>query len=136
MWRQEIFETDRDRGHFIELLAGMVERYNVVLHAYMLMGNHYHLLIETPEGNASRALQWLNLSYAAWFNAAHERSGPLFQARSRGRRGVVGSHVRRLHPPEPRASPAILVSRQGLLPLSVAEDQKPAFLLPEDRPSC
>jgi REP element-mobilizing transposase RayT len=81
MGRREIFETDRDREHFIELLSMMVERYCVVLHAYVLMDNHYHLLIETPEGNASRALQWLNLSHAAWFKAKHSRSGPLFQAR-------------------------------------------------------
>lgn len=81
MGRKEIFETDRDREHFVELLSMMVERYCVVLHAYVLMDNHYHLLIETPEANASRALQWLNLSYAAWFNARHERSGPVFQAR-------------------------------------------------------
>jgi len=81
MFRKEIFENDRDREHFIELLAMMVERYCVVLHAYVLMDNHYHLLIETPEANASRALQWLNLSYAAWFNAKHQRSGPVFQAR-------------------------------------------------------
>ncbi len=81
MFRKEIFENDRDREHFVELLALLVERYCVVVHAYVLMDNHYHLLIETPEGNASRALQWLNLSYAAWFNAKHERSGPVFQAR-------------------------------------------------------
>jgi len=81
MFRKEIFENDRDREHFVELLSMMVERYCVVLHAYVLMDNHYHLLIETPEANASRALQWLNLSYAAWFNAKHGRSGPVFQAR-------------------------------------------------------
>jgi REP element-mobilizing transposase RayT len=81
MWRKDIFENDRDREHFVELLALMVERYCVVVHAYVLMDNHYHLLIETPEANASRALQWLNLSYAAWFNAKHSSSGPVFQAR-------------------------------------------------------
>ena len=81
MFRKEIFENDRDREHFVELLALLVERYCVKLHAYVLMDNHYHLLIETPEGNASRALQWLNLSYAAWFNAKHQRTGPVFQAR-------------------------------------------------------
>jgi REP element-mobilizing transposase RayT len=81
MWRKEIFENDRDREHFVELLSMMVERYCIVLHAYVMMDNHYHLLIETPEANASRALQWLNLSYAAWFNAKHGRSGPVFQAR-------------------------------------------------------
>lgn len=81
MGRREIFTDDRDREHFVELLAGVVERYGVILHAYVLMENHYHLLIETPDGNASRALQWLNVSYAAWFNAKHGRCGPLFQAR-------------------------------------------------------
>ena len=81
MGRRDIFADDRDRGHFIELLAGMVGRYGVVLHAYVMMENHYHLLIETPAGNASRALQWLNVSYAAWFNARHGRCGPLFQSR-------------------------------------------------------
>jgi len=81
MFRKKIFENDRDREHFVELLALLAERYCVELHAYVLMDNHYHLLIETPEGNSSRALQWLNLSYAAWFNAKHQRSGPVFQAR-------------------------------------------------------
>jgi len=81
MGRREIFTDDRDRGRFIDLLAEMVGRYGVVLHAYVLMENHYHLLIETPSGNASRALQWLNLSYAAGFNAKHGCCGPLFQAR-------------------------------------------------------
>lgn len=71
MGRRGIFTDDRDRERFLELLEGMVGRYGVVLHAYVLMANHYHLLIETPAGNASRALQWLNLSYAAWFNARH-----------------------------------------------------------------
>ena len=81
MGRREIFRDDRDREHFLELLEGMVGRYGVILHAYVLMGNHYHLLIETPAGNASRALQWLNLNHAAWFNARHGCCGPLFQAR-------------------------------------------------------
>jgi len=81
MGRREIFTDDRDRQRFLELLEGMAGRYGVVLHAYALMGNHYHLLIETPAGNASRALQWLNLSYAVWFNARHGRCGPLFQSR-------------------------------------------------------
>ena len=70
MRRRDIFSCDRDREHFIGLLQGLVERYGIVLHAYVLMDNHFHLLIETPHANASRALQWLNLSYAAWFNEA------------------------------------------------------------------
>jgi REP element-mobilizing transposase RayT len=84
MGRREIFLEDRDREHFVELLSGLVERYGIVLHAYVLMENHYHLLIETPHANASRALQWLNVSYAAWFNAKHRRTGPVFQQRYKG----------------------------------------------------
>jgi hypothetical protein len=45
------------------------------------MGNHYHLQLETPQANLSRAMHWLNLSYGAWFNRRHQRSGPLFQGR-------------------------------------------------------
>jgi REP element-mobilizing transposase RayT len=84
MGRREIFSSDRDREHFVELLCGLVERYGIILHAYVLMDNHYHLLIETPHANASRALQWLNVSYAAWYNAGHDRTGPLFQQRYKG----------------------------------------------------
>ena len=79
--RRRIFQDDRDRKHFVELLGEMVQRYGIVLHAYVLMGNHYHLLIETPIGNASRALQWLNVSYAVWHNVRHQETGSLFQAR-------------------------------------------------------
>ena len=73
--------TSRDCGHFLELLEEMVERYGVKVHAYVLMWNHYHLLVQTPHGNLSRAMQWLNVSYGVWFNRKHERVGPLLQGR-------------------------------------------------------
>jgi len=79
--RRDIFGDDRDRGHFLDLLAETSERYNVGLHAFVLMENHYHLLLQTPQANASRAMQWLNVSYASWFNARRSRVGPLFQGR-------------------------------------------------------
>ncbi|MCX6991560.1 MAG: transposase, partial [Kiritimatiellaeota bacterium] len=79
--RQRIFDDDRDCGHFLELLGEMHERYAARIHAYVLMGNHYHLLIQTPEANASRAIQWLNVSYSLWYNCRHNRVGPLFQGR-------------------------------------------------------
>jgi hypothetical protein len=59
----------------------MVERFGVVLHAYQLMDNHYHLIVELTEKNLSRAGQWLNVSYSSWFNRRHRRSGHLFQGR-------------------------------------------------------
>ena len=79
--RQAIYDDDRDRLHFIGLIGEMVERYRVRMHAYVLMTNHYHLLIETPEANVSQAIQWLNVSYSVWFNKRHENSGHLFQGR-------------------------------------------------------
>jgi putative transposase len=79
--RRTIFETDRDHEHFIELLGGMVERYSILLHAHCELSNHYHLLIEAPEGNVSQAMQWLNTSYSVWFNVKRCRSGALFQSR-------------------------------------------------------
>ena len=53
---------------FVELLAHWQERFRLRLHAYVLMPNHYHLLLQTRESNLSRAMQWLNVSYTVWFN--------------------------------------------------------------------
>ena len=72
---------DRDRGHFLDLIAEMVPRFRVGLHCYVLMDNHYHLLLELTEANLSRAVQWLNVSYSVWYNRRHGRSGHLLQGR-------------------------------------------------------
>jgi putative transposase len=79
--RRHIFRGDRDRRHFLELLAGWPEQFGTKLHGYVLMDNHYHLMVETPEPNLSRAMQWLNGSYTIWFNVRHRRAGHLFQGR-------------------------------------------------------
>ena len=52
--RKAVFRDDADRSHFLELLEDMVGRYRVCLHAYVLMDNHYHLLIQTPQPMAAR----------------------------------------------------------------------------------
>ena len=79
--QQAIFRDDYDRMHFMELLGATVKRYQVRMHAYVLMTNHYHLIVETPEANLSRAMQWLNVSYGVWFNRRHRRVGHLMQGR-------------------------------------------------------
>jgi len=79
--RKAIYRDERDRTHFLELLAESTERYGVKVHAYVLMDNHFHLLLETPEANLSRAMQWLNVSYTVWFNRRHQRAGHLLQGR-------------------------------------------------------
>jgi putative transposase len=79
--RKEIFRDEKDHFKFLDLLAKMVERFQLEVHAYVLMKNHFHLLIHTKEANLSRAIQWLVVSYSVWFNRRHQRSGHLFQGR-------------------------------------------------------
>ena len=79
--RREIVYKDSDRQHFLQLVPGLVEMFRVRLHAYVLMPNHYHLLLEIQAPNLSEAMQWLNVSYSVWFNRRHGRSGHLFEGR-------------------------------------------------------
>ena len=81
--KQAIFLDDRDRRQFLGGLARVVEACRWQVHAYVLMGNHYHLLFETPEPTLSRGMQRLNGSYTQKFNWRHERVGHLFQGRFR-----------------------------------------------------
>ena len=78
---EQIFSDDRDRNRFLEILGDVVSRYAWICHAYCLMNNHYHLLIETPQAHLSRGMQLLNGVYTQWFNRRHKRVGHLFQGR-------------------------------------------------------
>jgi REP element-mobilizing transposase RayT len=79
--KKEIFRDDKDYLKFLDTLGTMADRFKLEVHAYVLMKNHYHLLIRTKEANLSRAIQWLGVSYSVWFNRRHQRSGHLFQGR-------------------------------------------------------
>ena len=80
--RQEaIYETDTDRENFLTILSEVCKRYHWLCHAYCLMDNHYHLLIETPEGNLSQGMRQLNGKYTQSFNRTHQRAGHVFQGR-------------------------------------------------------
>ncbi len=79
--RQAIYLGERDRKHFLDLLPRMIERYSVEVHACVLMDNHYHLIVRTPEANLSAAVQWLNVAYSIWWNRRHGRSGHSFGGR-------------------------------------------------------
>ena len=76
-----IFDDDNDRLFFLSLLQQTVERYNLVCHAYCLMGNHYHLLLETPDGNLSASMHYLNGNYAQAHNRRRGTVGHFFQGR-------------------------------------------------------
>src|SRR5437016_13122711 len=79
--RQSIFANDGDRTKFLQLLIESIERYDVALHAYVLMGNHYHLIAETRRANLGRWMHWLTTAYTVYFNRRHRRAGHLFQGR-------------------------------------------------------
>jgi REP element-mobilizing transposase RayT len=79
--REPIYKEDEDRRIFLEVLHKANTRYNWLCHAYCLMNNHYHLVIETPDGNLSLGMRQLNGVYTQLFNKKHNRVGHLFQGR-------------------------------------------------------
>jgi REP element-mobilizing transposase RayT len=79
--RQKVFFSDSDRELFLDTLSQVVSRYSWICHAYCLMANHYHLLVETPKANLSLGMRQLNGIYTQSFNRRHQRVGHLFQGR-------------------------------------------------------
>lgn len=79
--REDIFDGDQDRNLFLYILAKVVNRFNWLCHAYCLMDNHYHLVIETPEGNLSQGMRQLNGLYTQAYNRHHRSVGHIFQGR-------------------------------------------------------
>ncbi|MBI4699225.1 MAG: transposase [Nitrospirae bacterium] len=79
--RQNIFRDDEDRSRFIQQLNQSVKIYAVKLHSYVLMINHFHLLVETPLANLSEFMRHLNIAYIGYFNRRHNRAGHLYQGR-------------------------------------------------------
>ena len=79
--RESIFLDNGDRARFLEILGDVVDRFGWICHAYCLMTNHYHLLIETPDADLSRGMHLLNGVYTQWFNHRYDRVGHLFQGR-------------------------------------------------------
>ncbi len=79
--KQDVYLDRTDRIEFLQLLGDTTRRFHWICHAYCLMNNHYHLLIETPLGNLSRGMRHLNGVYTQDFNNRHERVGHLFQGR-------------------------------------------------------
>ena len=79
--RRDIFHSDDDRHLFLDLLGDLSERFNIEVYAYVLMGNHYHLLLKTVDANLSWSMQWFGTSFARKFNLNNHTSGHLFQGR-------------------------------------------------------
>lgn len=79
--RGDVFFSEADYKKFLSYLKEAKEKYGIVLHVYVLMTNHYHLLMETPEANLSKVMHYLNGSYTTYINVKRKRSGHLFQGR-------------------------------------------------------
>jgi REP element-mobilizing transposase RayT len=78
---RNIFFADDDRQGFLGAVGQFSERFKIDIFAYVLMDNHYHLLIRTQRANLSKAMQWLGVTYTRRFNNKHSRIGHLFQGR-------------------------------------------------------
>ena len=79
--RRAIFTSDIDREKFLCYLNASFLAYKAVFHTYVLMNNHYHLILETPQANLSKIMHYINTGYAAYYNAKHKRAGHLYQGR-------------------------------------------------------
>lgn len=79
--REDIFVEDGDRQLFLELLGQACAKTGWKIHAYVLMSNHYHLMLETPQANLVAGMTWLQNTYTIRFNRRHRLSGHLFQGR-------------------------------------------------------
>ena len=79
--RKDIFKSNTDREMFLSYLASAQGKYEAVVHAYCLMSNHYHLMIETPLGNLSQIMKYINSAYTNFFNIKRKRTGHLLRGR-------------------------------------------------------
>ena len=79
--RGKIFLINDDYSRFLEYVASARERFNLDIFAFVLMDNHYHILLRTNEANLSRTMQWIQTAYSIYYNRNHKRSGHLFQGR-------------------------------------------------------
>lgn len=77
----KVFADTEDRGAFLHVLEGVVDRFGWLLHSYVLMDDHYHLVVEVPAANLSKGMRQLNGVYTQHFNRRHESEGPVFQGR-------------------------------------------------------
>lgn len=91
--RAQVFIDEEDRKIFFAVLEEIAHRFNTVCHAYCLMGNHYHLILETPEGNLSRTMRHINGVYTQLFNRKHHKVGHVFQGRYKGILIERGEHL-------------------------------------------
>ncbi len=80
-WSEKVFFSDLDHETFVKVLRETFDLWNMRISAYCLMSNHYHLLVQTPDGNLSRCMRHVNGVYTQRFNRFHKKEGQLFRGR-------------------------------------------------------
>jgi len=91
--RRNIYRDDGDRSMFLEMLQSSLGIYSVKLHGYVLMNNHFHLIVQTPKANLSQFMRQFNVSYTAFYNRRHKRVGHLYQGRFKAILVEAGSYL-------------------------------------------
>ena len=94
--QRAIYRDVTDYQIFLHTLAHACEQFGLIVHLYCLMPNHYHLAVQTPRANLSRALGWLQTTYSIRFNRRHRRHGHLFQGRFKAQLVEADTYGRRL----------------------------------------
>ena len=79
--KRNIFLEQEDYNKFLDILIDVKKKYNLIIHSFCLMTNHYHILLQTQENNISNAIKYLNANYSIYFNKKYKRSGHLWQGR-------------------------------------------------------
>lgn len=79
--KRDIYLEAEDYDYFLTLLLKLTQDFEIIVHAFCLMTNHYHLLLETKQSNLSKAIQFINEKYSKYFNKKYERYGHLWQGR-------------------------------------------------------
>jgi len=91
--KEPLFNDDEDRVYLLNLLGVIVDRHGWLILAYCLMGNHYHLLLETPQPNLSAGMHRFNGAFAQWFNERHRLEGHVFGRRFQSVPAESDSHL-------------------------------------------
>jgi REP element-mobilizing transposase RayT len=91
--RERVFASDVDRARFLEIVARSLPRFGVEVHAYVLLPNHFHLLVRTRRANLSRWMHWIMVTYTISFNRRHDKAGHLFQGRYKSLLVEGGSYL-------------------------------------------
>lgn len=81
---ETVFKDKEDKGAFLNVVESVVDRFGWLIHSYVLMNDHYHLVVEVPDANLSKGMRQLNGVYTQHFNRRHGQEGPVFQGRFKG----------------------------------------------------